>query len=260
MDGTVTIATWNVNSIRTRVPHVLDWLAEHRPTVLCLQETKVEDPLFPRREFEEQGYHLSVSGQKSYNGVAVLSIVPIEETRFGLPGDPDDAPRRLMTAVIAGIRVINVYVPNGSEVGSEKFAYKLNFLSRLRNVVEKWISDGRPSVLLGDLNVAPEARDVYDPVAMEGQILFHPDERAGLSAVKDIGLEDLFRLHHADDGRYSWWDYRMNAFRRNMGLRIDHIWATLDLAKRCTACEIDIAPRKREKPSDHAPVWARFRT
>ena len=252
------IATWNVNSIRMRLPHVLEWLAEHRPTVLCLQETKVEDALFPRSEFDQLGYHLSIAGQKSYNGVAIISTLPIEDAQIGLPGDPPHAEKRMISATIAGIRVINVYVPNGSEVGSEKFSYKLDFLSRLRDAMTKWTADGRAAILLGDFNVAPEARDVYDPAAMEGQVLFHPDERSALAAVKSVGLEDVYRLHHSETGRYSWWDYRMNAFRRNMGLRIDHVWTTPDHARSCAACEIDTAPRKREKPSDHAPVVATF--
>lgn len=253
------IATWNVNSVRMRLGHVLDWLVERRPTVLCLQETKVEDDLFPRSEFERTGYRLAVAGQKSYNGVAILSMLPLEDVRIGLPGDPADAPRRLISARIAGLRLVNVYLPNGSEVGSEKFSYKLSFMSRLRDVAAGWIAEGPPVVLAGDFNVAPEARDVYDPVAMEGQILFHPDERAALSAIQAVGLEDVLRRHRPEPGLYTWWDYRMNAFRRKMGLRIDHIWATPDLAGRSLDCEIDPSPRKREKPSDHAPVLATFR-
>ena len=250
------IATWNVNSIRTRLQAVLDWLEKHHPHVLCLQETKVEDSQFPKEAFWGTGYEAIFTGQKAYNGMAFLSSLPLTDVSFDFQENPNSLQKRYIAATVGGIRWINVYIPNGSAVGSPPFDYKLNFIAKLRGHLEKSYTPKTPLVLVGDFNVAPEARDVYDPVAMDGEILFHPQERAALAHLKEWGLVDLFRLHHEEGGQYSWWDYQMNAFRRNRGLRIDHIWATPLLAGRCTACDIDKAPRTQEKPSDHAPVIA----
>lgn len=254
----ISVATWNVNSIRVREPAVRAWLERHRPDVLCLQETKVVDEKFPCAGFEALGYRVEAFGQPTYNGVAILSRHPLSDCVRGLPGEPPDAPRRAIAATVAGIRIVDVYVPNGESVGSEKFAYKLDWMRRLRAAIE---APARREALLlcGDLNVAPEARDVYDPAALEGDVLFHPDSRAALAGLAGCGLVDAFRLHHQEAGCYSWWDYRMNAFKRRRGLRIDHILVTPPLAERCTSCEIDVEPRAQVQPSDHTPVIATFR-
>ena len=254
----IKIATWNVNSIRTRQDAVLSWLRKHEPDLLCLQETKVEDEKFPMDVFRAAGYAPAVAGQKSYNGVAMLSKRPVSEVRIGFPDLPLDEQKRLMAATIDGIRVINVYMPNGQSVGSEKFIYKLGFIARLRTYLDQCHKPEEPLVMVGDFNVAPEPIDVHDPKGWEGEVLFHPEARAALAHLKSWGLEDLFRLHHSEGGAYSWWDYRIAAFRRNLGLRIDHIWATPSVAARCRGCEIDKDPRAEARPSDHAPVIAVF--
>ena len=254
------IATWNVNSVRMRLETVLDWLENHQPQVLCIQETKTPDVQFPKESFLKLGYEVTFTGQKSYNGMAIISTLPSTDVCFDFAENPDALQKRFISATISGIRLINVYFPNGSEVGSPQFAYKLDFIAQLRRHLESNLAPTDPLILVGDFNIAPEARDVYDPVAMDGEILFHPEERAALAALKAWGLVDVFRLHHEEAGQYSWWDYRMNAFRRNMGLRIDHIWGTPALAARCIACDIDKEPRTRPRPSDHVPVLATFRT
>jgi exodeoxyribonuclease-3 len=254
----IKIATWNVNSIRARQEAVLSWLRKHAPDLLCLQETKVEDAQFPMEAFRAAGYEPVVAGQKSYNGVAMLSKRPLTEVRIGFADLPLDEQKRLMAATIDGIRVINVYMPNGQSVGSEKFIYKLGFIARLRTYLDQCHKPEEPLVLVGDFNVAPEPIDVHDPKGWEGEVLFHPEARAALAHLKSWGLEDLFRLHHTEGGAYSWWDYRIAAFRRNLGLRIDHLWGTSGVAARCRGCEIDKAPRAGERPSDHAPVIAVF--
>lgn len=257
------IATWNVNSIRARLPHVIRWLDEQSPDVLCLQELKTPDEEFPRAAFEALGYACAVAGQKTYNGVAVLSRAAAADVVVGLPhlpaGHELNRQRRLLAATVAGVRVISAYLPNGGEaVGSEKFAFKLEFFRELLRYLEGSFTPSQALCLCGDFNVAPEAIDVYDPEAWEGQVLCSEEERAALVRARSFGLEDCFRRHHPEGGRYSWWDYRMKAFQRKMGLRIDHIWATPALADRCTAADIDKEPRKWERPSDHAPVWAEF--
>jgi exodeoxyribonuclease-3 len=256
------IATWNVNSIRARLPHVVRWLGEHRPDVLCLQELKAPEEEFPRADFEALGYACAVAGQKTYNGVAVLSRVAASDVVIGLPQLPSDHrlnhQRRLVAATFSGVRVISAYLPNGETVGSEKFAFKLDFFQELLRYLDEFFSPSQALCLCGDFNVALEAIDVYDPKAWEGQVLCSEDERAALARVRSFGLVDCFRRHHSEGGRYSWWDYRMKAFQRKMGLRIDHIWATEALADRCTAADIDPEPRRWERPSDHAPVWAEF--
>jgi len=245
------IATWNVNSIRVRLPRLVAWLERRRPDVVCLQETKVVDADFPAAPFAPLGYDCVVHGEPTYNGVAILSRVPCAEVERGLPGGGESS-CRLIAASIAGIRVVNVYAPNGGEVGSEKYVYKLDWYRRLRAYL-----DARPPaalLLCGDFNVAPEDRDVWDPDKLRGQILVSDAERAALRAVADWGLEDVVRRHRPEAGLYTWWDYRAGAFHRGWGMRIDHVLVTPDLAARSTRAEIDRDERKGEKPSDHVPV------
>jgi len=249
------IATWNVNSIRARAERAEAWLDRMRPDVLCLQETKVQDDLFPREIFESRGYTLEVFGQKTYNGVAIASLLPLTDVSRGLPGDGDDAQKRIIEATVSGVRVVNIYVPNGFEPDSEKFAYKMDWLRRLRSHLEDRYDAERDEVLmLGDFNIAPEDRDLHDPEARRGKILFHPDEHARLRELLEWGMVDVFRLHHDEAGLYSWWDYRAGKFARDLGMRIDLLLATEPLAARCVATEIDREERKGPKPSDHAPV------
>jgi exodeoxyribonuclease-3 len=241
---------------------LIEWIGAARPDVVCLQELKVQDPDFPRADLDGLGYACAVAGQKTYNGVAILSRFPIEDPVIGLPHLPADHPlnsqRRLLAGTVRGVRVISAYLPNGEAVGSEKFAFKLDFFRELRVYLGSRHAPSEPLFLCGDFNVAPEPIDVYDPKAWEGQVLFSEPEREALGAIRAFGFEDCFRKHHPEAGRYSWWDYRMLAFKRKMGLRIDHVWATAPLAARCTASDIDVEPRRWEKPSDHAPVWAEF--
>ncbi len=256
------IATWNVNSIRARIPNVLRWIEERRPDVLCLQELKVQDPEFPYGEFTSRGFQCAVAGQKTYNGVAILSRMPIDRPVIGFPrlpaGHPLNAQKRLLAVSLGRIHVIAAYLPNGEAVGSEKFAFKLDFFRELKSYLEAEYSRSQPLCLCGDFNVAPDPIDVYDPKAWEGQVLFSDPERKALAAIRAFDFTDCFRKHHPEAGRYTWWDYRMRAFQRKMGLRIDHLWATSPLASLCTASDIDVEPRKWERPSDHAPVWADF--
>jgi exodeoxyribonuclease-3 len=251
------IATWNVNSLKVRLGHVLDWLAAEKPDLLALQETKTVDQNFPAEEIEAAGYHAAFSGQKTYNGVATLSLAPGEETVTDLPG-LDDPQRRLLASTINGVRVLNVYVPNGKEVGSDKYAYKLDWLAKLTGYVAAELSRHPRLVVLGDFNIAPEDRDVHDPEAWRGKILCSDPERAALGALLDLGLRDLFRLFDQEERLFSWWDYRMLGFRRNHGLRIDLILGSKPLAEACTSCRIDKEPRRRERPSDHTLVVAEF--
>lgn len=256
------VVTWNVNSIRTRKERVRAWLQTHQPDVLCLQEIKVVDEGFPREVFEELGYHVETWGQKTYNGVALISRTPLEDVHRGLPHDTEDAEARVIEATVSGCRVINVYVPNGKRITSDKFAYKLDWLTRLLERIETVHDAGQPLVLLGDFNIAPEARDVHDPEAWAGKVHFHPVEHAMLARFMAWGLTDVFRSLHEEAGLYSWWDYRGGAFPRDKGLRIDLVLATASLAARLTACDVDKSERREieggEKPSDHAPVVAVF--
>lgn len=249
------LATWNVNSLKVRLPHVLQWLAANPVDVLCLQETKLTDDKFPVAEIEAAGYHVAFTGMKTYNGVAILSKHPIEDVVKNNPRF-EDAQQRIIAATIAGMRVICAYFPNGQSVGSDKYQYKLAWLDALHG----WLADElkvHPSLaLLGDYNVAPEDRDVHDPAAWEGDVLVSEPERAAMRRLEALGLADAFRLFEQPEKSFSWWDYRMMAFRRNRGLRIDHILLSPPLAKRCTACTIDREPRKLEQPSDHTPVIA----
>jgi exodeoxyribonuclease-3 len=253
------IATWNVNSIRVRLPHVLDWLAQQQPDVLCLQETKVIDENFPVADFQQAGYSSTYVGQKTYNGVATLSRLPADAIVRELPG-ADGVQKRLLAATVDGVRVVNVYVPNGETVDSDKYGYKLGWLKALR-IFLKAEREAHPRlVLLGDFNIAPEERDVHDPKLWEGHVLFSDPEREAFRAFVADGLVDVFRKFDQPSASFSWWDYRMGGFRRDLGLRIDHILASPALASTCRACHIDRAPRALERPSDHAPVLADFET
>jgi len=254
----VKLACWNVNSIRARQARVLAWTAENQPDVLCLQELKLTNELFPIEEFRALGYEAAVAGQKTYNGVAILSRTPISDIATGLSDEVDDPQSRLIAATVGGIRVVTAYVPNGQTVGSDKYAYKLAWLARLRSHLDARYRPADPLVLCGDFNAAPEARDVCDPERMAGEVLFHPEVREALARVQAFGLVDLFRQHHAEAGVYSWWDYRMLAFPKNQGARIDHIFATSSLAARCSSMVIDRNARKGKLPSDHAPLVAEF--
>ncbi|UCF74457.1 MAG: exodeoxyribonuclease III [Betaproteobacteria bacterium] len=249
------LATWNVNSLKVRLPQVLAWAGKQRPDVLCLQETKLEDVNFPRAEIEAAGYRVLFSGQKTYNGVAILSREPAAGTVTAIPAFPDEQ-KRVLAATIGGVRIACLYVPNGESVGSEKYQYKLRWLSAAREWLKDEISRNARLAVLGDFNVAPEARDVHDPELWEGKVLFSEPERAALRHLAEIGLSDAFRLFDQPAGAFTWWDYRMNGFRRKRGLRIDHILLSEPLAKQCTSCTIDIEPRGAERPSDHAPVIA----
>ncbi len=251
------VATWNVNSLRVRLPQVLQWLQEQQPDVLCLQETKLPDPEFPVDALRDAGYQAAYAGQKTYNGVAVLSRAPAGEVVTDLP-DLDDPQRRVLAATIDGVRVLNVYIPNGAEVDSDKYAYKLAWLRHLDDYIAAQVVAYPRLLLLGDFNIAPENEDVYDPKAWEGSVLFSEPERAAFRRLLGRGLHDTFRKFTTAPGGYTWWDYRAASFRRNHGLRIDHILASGAMYQGCTACRIDTAPRKLERPSDHAPVIAAF--
>jgi exodeoxyribonuclease-3 len=251
------VATWNVNSLRVRVPHLSAWLESTPIDVLALQETKLTDAEFPAGELAALGLTGVWHGQKTYNGVALLARQPVSEVLKGMPGFADEQ-ARVVAATVAGIRIVDVYVPNGQSVGSEKYAYKLRWLAALRDFLKGEIARHPELLLLGDCNIAPEDRDVHDPKAWEGQVLVSPAERAALGEVCALGLEDLFRRFEQAERSFSWWDYRAAAYRRNAGLRIDLILATPALAARCTACDIDRAPRGWERPSDHTPVIATF--
>jgi exodeoxyribonuclease-3 len=249
------IATWNVNSLKVRLPHVLDWLGKQRPDVLCLQETKIEDGNFPLEALSKAGYQALFSGQKTYNGVAILSRSGCSDVVAAVPGF-EDAQKRVLAATIDRVRVICVYVPNGESIESEKYQYKLRWLAALNAWLKVEIERFPLLTVLGDFNVAPEDRDVYDPAAWAGQVLFSTAEREAFRGLLALGLCDSFRLFEQPARSFSWWDYRMNAFRRKMGLRIDHVLVSEGLAPCCTACAIDVEPRRAERPSDHAPVMA----
>lgn len=251
------IATWNVNSLRVRLEHVTDWLKEAEPDVLGLQETKVTDDLFPAGAFKDLGYHVAYSGQPTYNGVAVISRAPPVDVVVDLNGF-DDPARRVLCATYGDVRVFNLYVPNGQSVGSEKYDYKLAWLEALDAHLRQDLKQHKHVVAVGDFNIAPEDRDVHDPVEWEGKILCSPPERAALGGILDAGLADTFRLFEQEEKSFSWWDYRQGAFRRNRGLRIDLILASTGLSAVCTGCSIDVAPRRLRRPSDHTPVVAEF--
>jgi exodeoxyribonuclease-3 len=251
------IATWNVNSLKVRLPHVLDWLAASRADILCLQETKLTDENFPVGEIEAAGYRVIYAGQKTYNGVAIISASNASDVITDVPG-LDDPQRRILGATIDGIRVLNLYVVNGQEVGSEKFAHKLFWLKKVTEYIAAELQEHDRLVVLGDFNIAPEDRDVHDPVAWHEHILCSTPEREALKKILALGLTDTFRQFEQAENSFSWWDYRGGAFRRNMGLRIDLILVSKSLREKLTACIIDKEPRMLDRPSDHAPVLAEF--
>jgi exodeoxyribonuclease-3 len=251
------LATWNVNSIRAREARLIDFLAVQAPDVVCLQELKVTDEAFPFDAIRAAGYHGAVHGQKTYNGVAILARSEPADVEKGM-GDADPQ-ARLISARVGGVRVLCAYFPNGGELGSDKWTYKLDWMRRLRKHLDARCDPNEPLALCGDFNVAPEPRDVHDPKAWEGSVLFHPDVREALEEVRRFGLTDTFRMHHEEAGVFSWWDYRMLAFPNNNGLRIDHIFATRPLANACVGASIDREQRKGKLPSDHAPVLAEFK-
>jgi exodeoxyribonuclease III len=253
----VRIASWNVNSLKVRLPQVLDWLATHSPDVLGLQETKLVDEAFPAAEFRAAGYETSFSGQPTYNGVALLSRLPQSEVITGLSG-LEDPQRRVLGATVGGVRVLNLYVPNGQAVGSDKYSYKLGWLESLHGQLEVELARHERVVVMGDFNIAPEDRDVHDPAEWAGQVLCSDPERAALAKIMALGLVDTFRLFEQPEAVFSWWDYRAAGFRRNRGLRIDLVLASKALAASCRRSWIDIEPRRHERPSDHAPVAAEF--
>lgn len=251
------IATWNVNSLRVRLPQVLEWVNAHQPDLLALQETKIQDENFPVTDIESAGYKVTYSGQKTYNGVALLSRLPATDIVREIPG-LDDHQRRVLFATYKKLRVLNVYVPNGENVESDKYQYKLAWLKKLTAYIKQQLKDHQYLVVLGDFNIAPEPCDVREPESWEGQVLFSEPEKAAFRALLETGLCDTFRLFDQEEKQYTWWDYRMMAFRRNRGLRIDHILASDALGKLCSSCTIDKEPRRWERPSDHAPVIAEF--
>lgn len=247
------IATWNVNSLNVRLPQVLDWLASEKPDVLCLQETKQEDSKFPYEALKGAGYNAIHSGQKTYNGVAILSTHAIESPVIGISNYVDEQ-KRVITATINDIRMVCAYIPNGQSLDSDKYLYKLGWLQAFTDSLANELAKFPKLILLGDYNIAPEDRDVHDPKAWKGNVLVSEPERDAFRKLQALGLHDAFRLFDQEEGSFSWWDYRMAAFRRNLGLRIDHILVNDALKASCQRCWIDKAPRKLERPSDHTPV------
>jgi len=258
--GVFKVATFNANSIRSRLPLVLEWLSRKRPDVLCLQETKVPDPEFPVEAFREAGYQVVFRGEKRGAGVAIASLAEPEEVSFGLDdgGPPDEA--RLIRATIAGIPIVNTYVPQGRSPDHEMFRYKLKWLARLRDFFDRHFSPEEPLIWCGDFNVAPEEIDVHNPVRLRNHVDFHPEARAALERLRKWGFVDVFRKHHpGEPGQYTFWDYRVKgALERNLGWRVDHIWATRPLAERSVAAWIDRDARRTERPSDHTFLVAEF--
>ena len=247
------IATWNVNSLNVRLPHVLDWIEANKPDALCLQETKQEDIKFPYNALKEVGYNAIHTGQKTYNGVAILSPHEMTDVHTAIPNFADEQ-KRLIAATINGVRIVCVYIPNGQAVDSDKYQYKLNWLEAFTPWLQTEIAKYPKHALLGDYNIAPEDVDCHDPAAWVGQVLVSPRERDAFKKLIGLGLEDGFRLFDKNEGQFSWWDYRMAGFRRNLGMRIDHILITPALKEISTASYIDKTPRKLERPSDHTPV------
>jgi exodeoxyribonuclease III len=249
------IASWNVNSLKVRLPHLLQWLESAAPDIVALQETKLEDHAFPDSELAAAGYRSVFAGQKTYNGVAILARQPLEAVSIGIPGFADPQ-QRVIAASIGDLRMVDVYVVNGKAVGDEKYDYKLRWLAALRQWLRDELSRHPKLVLLGDFNIAPDDRDVHDPAAWHEQILCSTPEREALRTLLSLGLHDSFRLHESSGGHFSWWDYRAAGFRRNLGLRIDLVLVSESLRTRCTASGIDREPRTWDRPSDHTPVWA----
>ena len=252
------LATWNVNSLKVRLTQLLEWLPAGKPDVVCLQELKCDDAKFPHEEITAAGYRAAWSGQKTYNGVAILARAETQDVLAGIPGYPDEQ-KRVLAATIDGVRIVCLYAPNGQSVGSDKYRYKLDWYAAATRWIAAEVAAHGELAVLGDLNIAPEDRDVHDPKAWEGQVLVSEPERQAYRALLALGLKDAFRLFEQPEKSFSWWDYRMMGFRRNAGLRIDHILLSPALAARCTSCTIDKAPRKLERPSDHTPVIAELR-
>lgn len=255
------IATWNVNSIRTRLGHITDWLTANPVDVLCVQETKVRDEEFPHTPFLDRGYHTYIYGQKSYNGVALISKAPLDAVSMGfapIVGEAIaaefDEQKRVITGVLDGVRIVNLYVPNGSSLGSDKYLYKLKWLALLRDYLKTLLEQHPDLLVCGDFNIALEDRDIHDPKGREKQVMATDLEREALQSVLTLGLADAFRKFNQEGEQFSWWDYRAAAFRRNLGWRIDHHYLSPSLYERAIACTIDITPRKLEQPSDHTPV------
>lgn len=251
------IATWNVNSLRVRLPHVLTWLQDVQPDILAVQEIKMPDADFPFEAFKEAGYFAIAAGQKTYNGVAIFSRHEAKDIVTDFP-DFNDQQRRVLAATIDNVRILNLYVPNGQSIESDKYAYKLNWIEKLDLFLKSEIKSHQNMVVLGDFNIAPHDIDVHDPKQWEGQVLCSAPEREAFHNMLQVGFEDCFRKISPTSQEFSWWDYRMNAFKRNIGLRIDHILASNSLSPHCVNCYVDKAPRKWERPSDHAPVIAEF--
>ena len=252
------VATWNVNSVRARLPRVLEWLDKARPDVVCLQETKCLDEVFPREPLEELGYQIETFGQKTYNGVAILSKHGMEDVVRGFPDDDEDAQKRVIGATIGDLMILNLYVVNGKEVGSDKYAFKLDWLERLNAFVRDRYPMNEKVVLTGDFNITFDDRDLYDPEAWRDKILCSKPERAALAKIMESGLHDAFRKFHEEAGLYTWWDFRTRGFQRGNGMRIDHFLVSQSAFDLCTAVEIDQEERGMERPSDHAPVVATF--
>lgn len=252
------IATWNVNSINVRLPQLVDWLAAAEPDVLCVQETKTVDDGFPVLDLKAVGYDAAFTGEKAYNGVAILSKHPIKDVQNNLPDDDAAAPKRVIAATVNGIRIVNAYVPNGTELWSDKFAFKLDWLQRLRSFFDETCNAESDVLLCGDFNVAMEPVDTWNADAYDGKLHFSRPERAAMYYVKQFGLVDCFRKVNGEVQEFSWWDYRAGSWQKNHGLRIDHIWTTPKLAEKCISCAIDKSPRALNLPSDHAPVIAEF--
>lgn len=252
------VATWNVNSLKVRLNHIIEWLNQHDPSVLALQETKLIDADFPIETFTQLGYHTAFAGQKTYNGVAILSKYPLQDVEVDMPSwlDPQ---RRLLAATCGDIRIINIYIPNGESLESTKYQYKLQWLAALISYLQQQLKQFSKLIVMGDFNIAPTNDDVYDSTLLNNQVLVSDAEREIFQHLLELGLVDVFRLFEQPKNSYSWWDYRAAAFRRNLGLRIDHILASKDLAEYCQGCSIDKNPRKWERPSDHTPVLADFR-
>jgi len=249
------LATWNVNSLTVRLPQLVDWLGRQQPDVLVLQETKLTDDKFPQADIQAAGWHSVWFGQKTYNGVALLARIAPVDVLHNIPGF-DDPQARVIAATVGGLRIVGAYFPNGQAPGSDKFAYKMAWLQALHGWLRGELARHPQLVLMGDFNIAPEDRDVFDPVAWAGQIHCTPEERAHFQALCALGLADAFRLFDQPPRIWTWWDYRNLAFRKNQGLRIDHILVSQALRLRVTACTVDKLPRKNERPSDHAPVLA----
>jgi exodeoxyribonuclease-3 len=253
------IATWNINGIKARIDTAKTWLAAASPDIACLQEIKCVDEAFPREEFEALGYNVAVHGQKGFNGVALLSKLPFDEVAPKLVGDDEDVQARYLEAVVSVpsgvLRVVNIYLPNGNPVGTEKFAYKLAWMSRLRERVRSLLTLEEPLVVAGDFNVIPTPDDVYNPDAWMDDALFRPETRAQFRALVNLGLTDAFRACHDEPHRYTFWDYQAGAWQKNQGIRIDHLLLSPQAADRLVKCEIDATPRGWEKPSDHVPIW-----